>query len=82
MADIRTDYRTFDTWAQLLDHIGAHAGDARYWLWYQAPLDYTPVPVTATVRRDGRVRVIPQWSNGADPFTADDKHLSRFRANA
>ena len=63
---------TFESWAQLIDHIRAG-----YQLWYHAPLDYRPQLVTAVVRRDGKLRVAPVYSN-ADSFTADTGHLSRF----
>lgn len=66
-------YESFQTWAQLTDHVRAG-----YRLWYQAPLDYRPVLVTAVLRKDGKVRVTPPYSN-ADPFTADSGHLDRFR---
>ena len=69
-------FQSFETWVQLIDHI--HAG---YPLWYQAPMDYRPVQIGATVRKDGRVRVTPTYSD-ADPFTADIGHLDRFRRSA
>ena len=67
------DYRPFETWAQLLDHVRAG-----YRLLYQAPLDFQPVTVTAVIRKDGKLRVVAPFSD-ADPFTADAGHLSRFR---
>ena len=67
-------YRTFDSWANLLDAIRAE-----YRIAYHAPLDVRPIQVGTTIRRDGRVRVTPIYAN-ADPFTADEGHLSRFRA--
>jgi hypothetical protein len=63
----------FHTWEQLVDHI-----KAGYLLWYQAPLDYYPAQVSAVVRKDGKVRVMPIYAD-ADPFTADRGHLDRFR---
>jgi hypothetical protein len=65
--------RTFQTWAELLDHVSAG-----HKLYYHAPMDYRPVFVTAKTRRDGKVRVYPIYSN-ADSFTADIAHLDRFR---
>lgn len=65
---------TFSTWAQLLDHVKAD-----YPLWYQAPLDVRASRVEAHIRRDGKLRVSPNWSSDADPFTADEGHLERFR---
>jgi hypothetical protein len=70
-------YEAFQSWPQLLDHINAGLP-----LWYQAPLDVRPAAVTAKVRKDGRLRVYPHWSSDADPFTADQAHLERFRRNA
>ena len=67
-------YRTFASWAELLDHI-----KAEYELFYKAPLDFHPARVTAHVRKDGKVRVYPHWASAADPFTADMAHLERFR---
>jgi len=66
----------FTTWVELIDHVRAG-----YPLWYQAPLDYRPVLVTAVIRKDGQLRVTPPYSN-ADPFTADQGHLPRFRQEA
>ena len=63
----------FQSWEQLLDHI-----QAGYLLWYQAPMDYWPAQINATVRKDGQIRVMPIYTN-ADPFTADSGHLNRFR---
>jgi hypothetical protein len=65
--------RTFATWTELLAHVSSD-----YSLYYQAPMDYRPVLVSATVRKDGRLRVSPVYSD-ADPFTADVAHLPRFR---
>lgn len=64
----------FTTWAQLIDHVRAD-----YPLYYHAPMDVRASQVTADVRRDGKLRVTPHWSHGADPFTADVGHLDRFR---
>lgn len=64
----------FDSWAQLLDHIAAG-----YPLWYHAPMDYHPAQVTVhNVYKNGKLRVYPIYAD-ADPFTADESHLSRFR---
>lgn len=67
--------RAFRDWPTVLQHI--RAGHP---VWYHAPMDRYPVPVRATVRgRDAKtVRVYPP-STDADPFTADAKHLDRFR---
>ena len=43
-------YRTFDSWANLLDAIRAE-----YRIAYHAPLDVRPIQVGTTIRRDGRV---------------------------
>jgi hypothetical protein len=69
-------FESFADWAQLTDHVRAG-----YRLFYQAPLDYRPVLVTAVIRKDGKLRVTPPYSN-ADPFTADNGHLTRFRREA
>jgi hypothetical protein len=67
------NYETFSSWAQLLDHVAAG-----HKLYYQAPMDYTAHLVGAYIRKDGKVRVTPVYSD-ADPFTADTAHLPRFR---
>lgn len=69
-----SEYRTFASWAELLDYI-----NAGYDLFYLAPMEYQPARITAVVRKDGKIRVYPHWASGADPFTADLTHLSRFR---
>lgn len=51
-------FETFSTWGQLLDH-----AQADYPLWYQAPLDARPVMVSAVIRKDGRLRVTPPYSD-------------------
>ncbi len=63
----------FETWAQLLDHVRAG-----YRLHYQAPMDVRPILVTAVIRQDGSLRVTAPYSD-VDPFTADGRHLDRFR---
>lgn len=63
----------FRDWAQLIDHIAAG-----YPLWYQAPMDYRPAQVSVVVRKDGKLRVSSIYTD-ADPFTADQGHLDRFR---
>ena len=63
----------FASWRDVLDHVASGAPT-----YYQAPLDYRPVLVAAELRSRGRVRVDP-LSRDADPFTADHKHLDRFR---
>lgn len=70
-------FESFQSWQQLLDHI-----KAGYALWYQAPLDHTPVQVSALLRRTGQLRVSPMWHSDADDFLADMGHLSRFRRRA
>ena len=66
-------HESFSTWSQLVDHVRAG-----YPLFYQAPLDYRPVLISAVVRRDGKLRVHPPYSD-CDPFTADEGHLPRFK---
>ena len=69
-----TTYTSFASWAQLLDHVRAG-----YRLYYQAPMDYRPVMVNATIRpKDGNLRVYAPFTD-SDPFTADAGHLARFR---
>ena len=70
-------YEPFTTWEQLLDHVSAG-----YPLYYHAPMDHRPVGVSATVRRDGRLRVTPGPYSNADAFNADKGHLERFRRMA
>lgn len=69
-------YEDFTTWAQLADHVSAE-----YPLFYQGPMDYRPAQVTAVVRKDGKLRVSPVYTD-ADPFTADAGHLPRFKRHA
>ena len=66
-------FTTFDSWTQLTDHVRAE-----YALYYHAPMDYRPARVSAVIRKDGKLRVSPIYSD-ADPFTADQGHLSRFK---
>jgi hypothetical protein len=66
-------FQTFESWAQLLDHVAAG-----YPLFYHAPMDINPAQVSAVLRRDGKLRVTPIYAS-ADPFTADAGHLDRFR---
>lgn len=47
-------------------------------VFYQAPLDYRPIPVKARVKADGRIAVLPP-STDVDPFLADVAHLARFK---
>jgi hypothetical protein len=68
--------QNFATWTEVIDHVRAE-----YPLFYQAPMDYRPVLVSAVIRKDGKLRVYPALSD-ADPFTADVAHLDRFRKNA
>lgn len=67
------NFTGFTSWAHLLDAVGAG-----YTLYYQAPMDYRPSVVQVTLRRDGKLRVTPVFTD-ADPFTADTAHLTRFR---
>ena len=68
------EYFTFLSWAVLLEYI---AGGGR--VAYQAPLDYRPRIVhVVKVFKNGKIRLDP-LSNEADTFTADEKHLDRFR---
>lgn len=69
----KDDFMGFGSWPELCAHISAD-----YKTFYHAPLDYQPVVVSVAVRKDGKVRVSPIYGD-ADPFTADIKHLSRFR---
>lgn len=71
-------FRQFDTWAQVIAHVFDNKP-----IWYQAPLDVRPVPVTAYVivktgKYTRKVRVIPP-SSDADSFWADAGHLERFK---
>lgn len=66
-------YETFATWTDLLTHIRAD-----YKLYYQAPMDYRPAVVNATIRKDGKLRINVPFGD-CDNFTADESHLSRFR---
>jgi hypothetical protein len=68
------NFESFVSWEGLLDHVSAG-----YELFYQAPMDYRPARVSAVIRKDGKLRVMPHWSSDADPFTADVDHLSRFK---
>ena len=70
---METKFGSFDTWQELLAFVSAD-----YKLFYHAPMDYRPAVVSAVIRRDGKLRVTPIYSD-ADPFTADAGHLSRFR---
>jgi hypothetical protein len=70
-------FRTFDTWRDVL--VAAQAGEA---LWYQAPLDYRPVPVRVQLKARAHsiaLRVFPPAGSDADPFTCGAAHLDRFR---
>lgn len=65
---------TFATWADLLAHLRAN-GRVRY----HAPLDVVPCSVIVTrIYKNGKLRILP-LSNQAGPFTADSRHLPRFR---
>jgi hypothetical protein len=69
-------FESFASWPDLLAHIESGAVRSEG-LWYHAPLDVLPYSVRVELRARGKVRVFP-WSS-ADPFTADEGHLSRFR---
>ena len=62
----------FPTWADVMRHVRLGLC-----VWYQAPLDYKPVLIDARLTRGEKVRVRP--FGDADPFTADEGHLDRFR---
>ncbi len=64
---------SFTSWADLIDAIRAD-----YAIRYQGPVDYRSHAVTCTIRKDGKIRVSPIFTD-ADPFTADRAHLDRFR---
>jgi hypothetical protein len=67
----------FSTWSDVLE--AARRGDR---LWYHAPLDARPQSILVVkVYKNDKIRIDP-LSNQADPFTADAKHLSRFRRRA
>ncbi len=66
-------YATFPDWPTLLAHVAYNRP-----LFYHAPLDRSPVRVSASLRDGGKVRVFPN-SREASPFTADVGHLDRFR---
>jgi hypothetical protein len=67
-------FDTFDSWDAVLTFVRAGGR-----LYYQAPLDYRPVAVGASVRGNGRkVRVVPP-TRDCDPFWADAGHLDRMR---
>lgn len=72
--ELARKYAPIDTWAEILRM--AHAGT---FLWYHAPLDLYPAAVNVVrVFKNGKIRVKPV-SGDADPFTADEGHLNRFR---
>lgn len=64
-------FEGFDTWADVLAHVSAEGS-----VYYHPPMNYAPVVVRAQVRAK-KVRVTP-YDREADPFTADEGHLSRF----
>ena len=67
----------FATWSDVLD--AARSGSR---LWYQAPMDVRPQSIRVVkVFKNGGIRIDPM-SNQADNFTADAKHLDRFRQRA
>jgi hypothetical protein len=75
-----SELRAFQTWREVLVHV--QAGKP---VWYQAPMDYRPIPVRAQIRGRAHsvvLRVYPPISQDADPFTADARHLDRFRYQA
>lgn len=65
-------YKAFESWADVLTHV--QSGQTVY---YHAPMDLHPSAVQAVVK-GGNIRVFP-LSKSADPFTADNGHLDRFR---
>lgn len=67
-------FSTFKTWDEVL--AAARSGVR---LWYHAPLDLTPRSILVLrIFKNGKIRIDP-LSSGADNFTADAGHLSRFR---
>lgn len=67
---------TFESWTDVLK-----AARDGVWLWYHAPLDLRACSVRVVrVYKNGKLRIDPGC--GADSFTADVGHLSRFRRNA
>ncbi len=65
--------KMFKTWADVLT-----AARDGAWLWYHAPMDLHAQSVCVVrVYKNGKLRIDPGC--GADPFTADAGHLSRFR---
>lgn len=71
-------FDSFDTWDEVLTHV--ESGARTY---YQAPLDYRPIPITAKVRRHSKkVWIIAPPSSDYDAFYADAAHLDRFRKEA
>lgn len=71
--DTADGYSTFETWTEVIAHVTD--GCTTY---YQAPLDYRPVKVYAKASLNV-IRITPPAGSGADPFTADENHLGRFR---
>jgi len=66
-------YVGFSSWDEVLAF--AKRGG---WLFYHAPLDLRPCSVhVVKVYKNGKIRIDP--GAGADPFTADSGHLSRFK---
>ena len=67
-------YERFSTWADVLAFV-----DRGGWLHYHAPMDLRPTSVRVVKRfKNGKLKLDP-GTNDADPFTADEKHLDRFR---
>ena len=68
--------KTFAAWSDVLT-----AARNGAWLWYHAPMDLRAQSVRIVrVYKNGKIRIDPGC--GADLFTADEGHLSRFRTRA
>ncbi len=65
----------FESWADVLAYARKHE-----FVWYHAPLDWRAVRVRCIVspKAPNEIRIDPR-SIDADPFVADEGHLSRFR---
>ena len=68
------EFVAFDTWAAVLEHVRSGAA-----VYYHPPLNFRPVVVKAFVRPGGKDLRVTPYDRDADPFTADEKHLDRFR---
>lgn len=74
--------QTFSSWQALLTYLAGPSPDlAKRWVWYHAPLDTRPCLVRVVkVFKNGKLRIDPCLSGRGEAFTADEGHLSRFRA--